>query len=210
MTDQSRAIQSTASSSDSPIASDTTQQNIPSGEFQQQLVSANSKKRGRKDHARLHVMRHGVLSKYPLETLRRLGENVRSLRKLQQLFWKELEPRGVVGATIFDQFFSSYLRCLLAAKAEGEAFSAHSEFADSEPVEFSIRQGELPELVCTEREPIVANLSPKLLQSMLIVQKYHARFSGEMYRSLAILLLMRDGDSEALTSYISGLARLDK
>ena len=66
----------------------------------------------RKDTGRLHAVRHGALSRYPLEALRHLGENSKSLRRMEQRFRTELKPHGEIAEVVFDRFWSSYLRCL--------------------------------------------------------------------------------------------------
>ena len=77
--------------------------------------------RARKDKRGLHTMRHAMLTRYPLQALARLGENVRHLRKIEREFRAELKPVGMVGQMLFDRMFSAYLRCLLAARAEAIA-----------------------------------------------------------------------------------------
>jgi len=55
---------------------------------------AQTKDGVRKDKNRLHSTRHGVLCRDPLETLVRLGENKRHLRKPEKNFRAELDPRA--------------------------------------------------------------------------------------------------------------------
>lgn len=40
----------------------------------------------RRDKNRPHVMRHGMLSKYPLEALASLGEDKKKLRRIERMF----------------------------------------------------------------------------------------------------------------------------
>lgn len=48
-------------------------------------------KRQRKDKRHLHVMRHGILSQYPLQALAFLGEDVRRLRRMERALRTELK-----------------------------------------------------------------------------------------------------------------------
>jgi len=43
-------------------------------------AKCEKKLRKRQDHGRLHATRHAVLSRFPLETLGRLGENVKKVQ----------------------------------------------------------------------------------------------------------------------------------
>lgn len=135
----------------------------------------------RKDEARLHVTRHAILSRFPLEALAALGENTRQLRKLEKKFRAELKPSGVVGELLFDRMWSSYLRCLLVARAEAVALA---------PTEH---------LLTLDLEP---QLSTEL-RHLALVHRYDAHFSREMYRGLGMLLLLRDSGEAGLQRWVN-------
>lgn len=93
-----------------------------------QCCSLVVKSKGRrKDAGRLHAVRHGALSRCPLEALRHLGDNLKALRRMERRFRAELKPRGAVAEIVFDRFWSSYLRCLLAARTEAGLFLRRDE-----------------------------------------------------------------------------------
>jgi len=152
----------------------------------------------RKDKRHLHTTRHAVFSKYPLQALARLGENVRQLRTLERLLRAELKPSGTLGAILFDRFWSCYLRCLLAARAEAVALTPKSrpdESASSRPV---IREDTLPTLVWKDHPLDSEVFSPDLFRQLVLVERYDRHFSREMFRALAMLLVLRSGGEPGL------------
>ena len=56
----------------------------------------------RKDKHRLHSMQYAVLSRYPLEALARLRENIRCLR-ITRKFLVELKPSGFAAEMLFGE-----------------------------------------------------------------------------------------------------------
>ena len=58
-------------------------------------------RRTRKDKTHRHAIRHGILSRYPLEVLERLGVNVRTLRQLERELRAELKLSGAVARLLF-------------------------------------------------------------------------------------------------------------
>jgi hypothetical protein len=153
----------------------------------------------RKDKNRLHAAHHGVLSRYPLEALVRLGENKRSLRRIEHKFRAELKPSGIVAETWFDRFFSCYLRCLLVAKAEATAFAPIDQPAGASQLIASLKEREVPTLVFPDSSGTSEiHLSADLLRQLALVARYDAHFSREMYRALGILLILRSGGEAAL------------
>jgi hypothetical protein len=57
----------------------------------------------RKDKNHFHATRHGVLSRYPLEALASLGENIRHLRRIERKFPMELKPSGFAAESMFGE-----------------------------------------------------------------------------------------------------------
>jgi hypothetical protein len=155
--------------------------------------------RTRKDKKRLHAARHAVLSRYPLEALARLGENVRSLRGIERKLRAELKPSGIVGAVLFDRLFSSFLRCVLAARAEAATFAPIDQPAGETGLIASLKEREVPTLVLQDSGVTSeAYVSADLLRQLALVARYDAHFSKEMYRAMATLLILRNGGEAGL------------
>jgi hypothetical protein len=156
----------------------------------------------RKDKGRLHATNHGVLSRYPHEALVRHGENPKTLRKIKRDLLAELKPSGTPGAMFFlffDRFWSSYLRCLLAAKAEAATSAPIDQPAGESQLIASLKEREVPTLVFPDSSGTSEiHLSADLLRQLALVARYDAHFSREMYRALGILLILRGGGEAAL------------
>jgi hypothetical protein len=165
----------------------------------------------RKDKNRLHATRHGVLSRYPLGALAHLGENIRSLRRIERKFRAELQPSGTIGEMLFDRFFSSYLRCLLAAKAEAATFEPIDQHA-GEPRHFmSLKEGDLPTLVLQDSSGTnEVRLPADLLRQLALAARYDAHFSKEMYRALALLLIHRNSGEAALDQCVGKILGINR
>ena len=129
----------------------------------------------------------------------RLGENKRSLRRIEREFRAELKPSGIVAEALFDRFFSCYLRCLLVAKAEATAFAPIDQPAVGARLIKSLKEREVPTLVIQDSiETSGAHLSTDLLRQLALVARYDGHFSKEMYRALGMLLILRSGGEVAL------------
>jgi hypothetical protein len=50
-----------------------------------------------------YAARHGVLSRYPLEALVHVRENIRSLRRIERKFRAELKPSGFAAEMLFGE-----------------------------------------------------------------------------------------------------------
>jgi hypothetical protein len=163
----------------------------------------------RKDKNRLHATRHGVLSRHPLETLARLGENVRTLRRIERKFREALKPSGIVAELWFDRFFSSYLRCVLAARAEATAFVPIDQpTGESRLV---LKERELPTLVLEDSSGTSeTQLSTDLIRQLALVTRYDAHSSKEMFRALGMLLILRSGGEAALEQCVGKILGVNK
>jgi hypothetical protein len=168
-----------------------------------QLVVVHGKKQ-RKDRGRIHAVRHGVLARHPLEALRHLGEDLKRLRRLERQFREELQPQGALADLIFDRFWSSYLRCLLAARVEASAFLASVPNTTNPATNSKLVDADRPTLVPTEEASnLYQVLPPDVLRQLALVQRYDARYSGEMYRALGLLIVMRAKGDAGLEECIS-------
>jgi hypothetical protein len=165
---------------------------------------AQTQGRVRKDKTCLHRTRHGILCRDPLETLVKLGENKRHLRKIEKDFRAELEPSGTIANVIFDRMFSCYLRCLLAVKLEARALiPVDSPAPHGERRVARISPEELPTLIfCDETQQHLQDLSSNLWSRISLVQKYDSHFSREFFRSLGLLLVMKGSGEAGLANCI--------
>jgi hypothetical protein len=159
----------------------------------------------RKDKKRLHSMRHGALSRFPLEALASLGESIKALRKIERKLREELKPSGIIAEIFFDRFWSSYLRCLLAARTEAIALTPFDQPTGQTRQTPSLKEAELPVLVWQNRDMLSDAFSPDLFRQLVLVERYDRHFSREMYRSLAMLLILRSGCEAGLRQCIGKL-----
>lgn len=163
------------------------------------VVEAKETPRKRKDKGHLHAVRHAVMSRYPLQALRHLGEDVKQFRRLERRLRATLRPRGEIAGIFFDRFFSSYLRCILAARLEASAFEPKAAGASRTTSLPTLREGNPPMLLYPEehdRQLISAMLPPDLFRELCLAQRYDAHFSKEMFRALSVLLVLRgNGDA---------------
>jgi hypothetical protein len=156
----------------------------------------------RKDRTRIHMTRHAVLSRFPLQALAALGENVRQLRRLEAKFRAELKPSSAVGGMLFDRMWSSYLRCLLAARAEAMALGPDEQQTDATTTPTLVRK-ELPTLVWPDQPTAKEKLSSELFRYLALVQRYDSHFSRELYKCLGMLLVLRDNGEAVLARCIT-------
>jgi hypothetical protein len=141
----------------------------------------------------------------------RLGENNRSLRRIERKFRAELKPSGIVAEALFDRFFSCYLRCLLATKAEANVFSPIHPAAGESRLITSLKEREVPTLVIQDSiETSEAHPSADLLRQLALVARYDAHFSKEMYRALGMLLILRSGGETALEQCVGKILGVNR
>jgi hypothetical protein len=152
------------------------------------------KKTRRKDAGHLHAVSHAVLSRYPLEALRHLGEDPKALRRLERRFRTELKPQSAVGEILFDRFWSSYLRCLLAARTEANVFLRQHQDRSKVKSSSNLVGRDLPTLVVEQSSELGLRSEPlaqDMLHELALIQRYDRHFGKEMYRALALLLVLR-------------------
>lgn len=175
------------------------------------VVQARTKPRKsiRTDSGKLHRVRHGILSREVLDALVQVGEDRRTFRRLERQYRTALQPMGPFGNMFFDRFWSSYLRLILISRLETQLFAGKSD-AESKSVSLALMPGYQPTLVRQDPErqpseatPLMKELAPDLLRGLVLAQRYDRHHSREMYRSLALLLLLRRGGEAALESWAS-------
>jgi hypothetical protein len=159
-------------------------------------------RRARKDKNRLHATHHGILSRHPLQALILNGENIRELRRTKRLLHNELRPRGVLGEILFDRAWSSYLRCTLISRSEANIFAPENQSLDGGHRGPILREANLPTLVYSDAQ-LLNNFSGELLKHLAVVQRYDSHFSREFYRSVGMLLAMRDAGDPGLTEELA-------
>jgi hypothetical protein len=147
--------------------------------------------RARTDKGKLHARHYGVLSRNPLEALIRLGENLRHLQKIEKMLRAELKPIGMVGETFFDLGWSSYLRCLLIARAEAHFFTPVDQ-GDSDRMP-ELKEMELPTLVFPGADATNFRFSDDLMKQLETALRYDAHFTRQFYRAVGLLVAMQNG-----------------
>ena len=175
---------------------------------------------GRTDQGRLHAVRDSVLSRGLLETLTRYGENPRKLRRMESELRAVLKPQGPVGNLFFDRFFSCVLRLILVARLEETGLAPRSNASKRPMAAPSLREGSMPVLVTGEEHEdltavsgTVEALEPDLFRRLALIARYDRAASREMYRTLGLLMLMRDDGERGLASGIraaAGIKALDE
>ena len=159
----------------------------------------------RKDQGKFHATRDGVLSRYPLKALKNLGEDDKKFRRIERRFRETLRPVGVIADLLFDRFFASYLRCVLAGRVEAGAFAPIAASANPSAIAPLLEERDVPTLVLRdgpEDASIRAALPADIYRELVLIQRYDRHFSREMFRALSLLLVLRDGGEEALKQSI--------
>jgi hypothetical protein len=169
---------------------------------------------GRKDQGRLHAVRNSVLSRGLLETLAGFGESPRALRRIEAELRAQLKPSGPLGELLFDRFWSCVLRLILVSHLEGRRMTCSAAPSESDAEVPYIQDGPVPVLVNrskgeTMREASVAEvINRDLFEKLALIARYDRSASREMYRTLGLLLVMRDGGSKSLTTAVRAAAGL--
>jgi hypothetical protein len=159
-------------------------------------------RRKRKDKGGLHACRHGVLSMHLLTALSDVGENPKNMRRLERKFRAALQPAGELGALLFDRWWSCYLRLVLVARLEARAVATRTPGEGRTTPVPVLAPGKVPTLVLPsgpngagDSKGAEGGLSPEIFRQLALVQRYDRHFSREMYRALALLLIMKkDGE----------------
>ena len=169
------------------------------------------RERRRADSGKLHRVRHGILSREALNALVQAGEDRKTFRRLERQYREALRPVGPFGDLFFDRFWSSYLKLILVGRLETQLFTGKSA-AKSNAATLALVPGYLPTLVSShpdshpvEAIPLNEELPPDLLRGLVLAQRYDRHHSREMYRSLALLLLLRRGGEDGLEDWASEL-----
>jgi hypothetical protein len=167
-----------------------------------------SRKSCRADSGKLHRIRHGILSREVLNVLVQMGEDRRTLRRLEKQFRVALRPTGTMGNLFFDRFWSSYLRLMLICAMEARFIQGHLSNKTTPTSLVALVPGPQPALVSQDSEGQQSeaaqygeDLPPDLFRELVLVQRYDRHHSREMFRALSLLLLSRRGGEEALEDW---------
>ncbi len=134
---------------------------------------------------------------------------MRRLKRVERRFHAELKPVGILGTFWFDDFWSSYLRCLLAGRVEGRVVAPINEPTGQQSCGPSVKDGELPVLIRQDDGIIRETLARDLLGHLALVARYHRHFSRQMYRALAMLLVLRSRGETGLEECIRRMLGLE-
>jgi hypothetical protein len=152
----------------------------------------------RSDKGNLHRRRNGLLSKHPLQALARRGENIREICKQERALRHLLQPSGPLGKILFDRMWSSYLRCLLIDRVEAELLGAEEQ-GDATVREIpTLLVRQMPTLAygsIAERDGAGA----EVVKYLALTQRYDAHHFAEFYRTLGLLLALKNGGVSGLT-----------
>ena len=132
-----------------------------------------------------------MLSRNPLKALIFLGENPRHLQKIKKMLRAELKPIGIVGEILFDRAWSSYLRCLLIARAEAHLFIPVDQGDSNRMPELT--EMELPTLIFPEPSATNFPFYDELMEHLEIILRYDAHYAREFYRAVALLIALQSG-----------------
>jgi hypothetical protein len=165
-------------------------------------------------------VRDSVLSRGLLETLTRYGENPRKLRRMEAELRTVLKPEGPLGKLLFGRFWSCVLRLILLSRLEEIGLAPRRNAAKRPMAVPSLREGSMPVLLYgAEHEDLAAvtgtveALEPDMFRRLALIARYDRAASKEMYRTLGLLMLMRDGGEQGLASGIraaAGIKALDE
>jgi hypothetical protein len=176
---------------------------------EQEFRKREPRKACRTDSGKLHRVKHGILSREALDALVQLGEDRKTFRRLERQYRAALRPTGPLGDLFFDRFWSSYLKLILVGRLETKLFAGQS-VGKSKSASLALVPGRLPTLVSQDPDgqpvegiPLNEVLPPDLLHGLVLVQRYDRHHAREMYRALAMVLLLRRGGEPALEDWAS-------
>jgi hypothetical protein len=175
-------------------------------EVQQRSLGDGGKRRRKRrtDSYQLHRVHHGILSREVLAALAHLGEEPKTYRRLERQFRAALHPSPPWGDLFFDRLWSSFLRLMLIGRMETRLLSARPKSSETSSSVSVLLPGPKPTLVLSSdlsgssAEVTLEELPTDLLRQLVLAERYDAHYSREMYRALALLLLLRQGGETAL------------
>jgi hypothetical protein len=162
----------------------------------------------RKDRGRLHSARNSLLCRGLLETLQRNGQNIKPLRAMEKALRDTLLPTGPLAELFFDKFWASVLRLILTAQLESLAMRSEADVSRASRLPQLYRRSEpmLSEFESDATNQGAGNSGAEILHRLSLISRYDRAASREMYRTLSLLLILRDQGNVALTDWAMGAA----
>jgi hypothetical protein len=168
---------------------------------------------GRKDRGRRHAVRGSVLNRSLIQTLERLGENVRALKSIEGELRTTLKPQGALGRLFFDRFWASILRLILVARLEEGGLAPQGNAAKNLSSVPSLRAGDLPILVLPEggdgsmdNPEKTVLFDSEVFRRLALTARYDRSAAREMYRMMSLLLIMRSEGETGLENFVRATA----
>jgi hypothetical protein len=163
----------------------------------------------RKDLGGLHAPRNSVLSR-GLLFLRRGGQSIRPLRAREGALRKAIRPEGPLGEIFFDQFWAATLRLRVGSRLEEKILTHQTPATRTKSLLPELYRQLAPMLITDRGEDNSAEprgqdgCDAELLHQLLLIARYNRAAAREQYRSLDMLLLLRDqGDDLGLRNWLS-------
>jgi hypothetical protein len=152
----------------------------------------------RSDKGNLHRRRNGLLSNHPLQALARRGENIREICKQERTLRQLLQPSGPLGKILFDRLWSSYLRCLLIDRVEAGLLGGEQQGGATVREIPTLLVKQLPTLAYGSIEER-GGADAEVVKYLALTQRYDAHHFAEFYRTLGLLLALKNGGVSGLT-----------
>lgn len=117
----------------------------------------------------------------------------------------ELKPKGALSNLLFDRFWSCVLRLILIARLEETGLASRQNAPETNAVVPSLCEASMPILLTVDEHQdsaavsgTVEALEPDMFHRLALLTRYDRSASKEMYRTLGLLLLLRDGGEKSL------------
>jgi len=125
----------------------------------------------------------------------------------------ELKPKGALSNLLFDRFWSCVLRLILIARLEETGLASRQNAPETNAVVPSLCEASMPILLTVDEHQdsaavsgTVEALEPDMFHRLALLTRYDRSASKEMYRTLGLLLLLRDGGEKSLARGIRAAA----
>ena len=125
----------------------------------------------------------------------------------------ELKPTGPLGNLLFSRLWSCVLRLILVSRLEDIGLIMKAAPSEGGAAIARLQEGSVPILVTPSEDNEVSGGPQKLepfdqdlFHRLALIARYDRSASREMYRTLAFLLVMRDGGGKGLTAAIRAAA----
>jgi hypothetical protein len=160
----------------------------------------------RTDTNRLHILKHGILSRNLLEALVERGESLREWRDLMRELHVELQVEGPLAGLYFDRMCAAMMREALVSTAERTIFVTTDETGS-----FAARlmQANMVALA-TNSTNVDGPQAVNLLHYLPIMQRYGSYQRKEFDHNLGALIALREGGPKALALFLNRTGKRNK